>query len=85
MDIVSYADDSTLSSFSKDPIVLKAKIDDQYQRISKYMAMNKLKLNSDKTHLMIMRTAPVIKYKSILLKQRPLSQQNTLGLPISRY
>ena len=33
--IVSYADDSTLSSFSKDPIVLKAKIDEQYQRISK--------------------------------------------------
>ena len=40
---------------------MKEKIDEQYQRISKYMAMNKLKLNSDKTHLMILRTAEMHK------------------------
>ena len=55
--IVCHADDATLSAYSKDPAVLKTKLDEHYELIAKYMAMNKLKLNSEKTHLMIMRTA----------------------------
>lgn len=54
--LVCYADDSTLWLQDKDPIVLKNMIDAKYQLVAEYMAMNKLKLNSSKTHLMIIRT-----------------------------
>ena len=52
--ICCFADDSTFSKSGKDPEVLKAAIDQKYQDISDYMASNKLVLNSDKTHLLVM-------------------------------
>ena len=55
--VVCYADDSTLSLSHKNPIVLKEMIDQKYQIISQYMANNRLKLNSSKTHLMVLNTS----------------------------
>ena len=41
----------------KDPIELSEGIKEKYGRISDYMSKNKLVLNSDKTHLLIMTSA----------------------------
>ena len=54
--IVCYADDSTVSLHHSDPSILKRMVDEKYQIIAEYMAMNKLKLNSSKTHLLVLRT-----------------------------
>ena len=50
--IVCYADDSTLSVSNKDPTILSQLLSALYARISNYMAINLLKLNSAKTHLL---------------------------------
>ena len=55
--ICCYADDSTYSKSSNDPEKLKEEIDSKYQDISNYMAKNKLILNNDKTHLLIMTSS----------------------------
>ena len=52
--ICCFADDSTLSISSKDPALFQEDINSKYKVISDYMAMNKLFLNSDKTHIMVM-------------------------------
>ena len=49
-----FADDSTYTKSSKDPTQLKAEIDMKYQDIADYMSRNKLVLNTDKTHLLVM-------------------------------
>ena len=54
--LVCFADDSSYSKSSKDTKKIKNELDDKYQDISNYMAMNKLVLNSDKTHLLVMCT-----------------------------
>ena len=51
-----FADDSSYSKSDKDPQILKYDIDQKYKQIANYMSMNKLALNSDKTHLMIICT-----------------------------
>ena len=52
--ICCFADDSTFSVSDKDPNVLQDSINSKFKIIADYMAMNKLFLNSDKTHLLIM-------------------------------
>ena len=52
--VCCYADDSTLSVSNTNPELLQIDINTKYKQISDYMAMNKLFLNSDKTHLLIM-------------------------------
>ena len=54
--VVCYADDSTLSLHDKDSLVLKSLVDEKYKEVAEYMAINKLKLNTSKTHLIILRT-----------------------------
>ena len=54
--IVCYADDSTVSISHKDPNILNDLVDQSYYKVARYMADNKLKLNSSKTHLMILQT-----------------------------
>ena len=46
----------TFTKSGKDPAKLQAEIKETYQKISDYMSLNKLVLNSDKTHLMVMAT-----------------------------
>ena len=50
-------DDSTLSLSHKDPQTLQGAIKNKYRVIAEYMSRNKLILNSDKTHLLIMSSA----------------------------
>ena len=54
-----FADDSTYTKSNKDPNELKQEIETKYQEIASYMSRNKLVLNTDKTHLLVMasRTA----------------------------
>ena len=49
-----YADDSTFTLSNSDVGKLNEEIDDKYKLIADYMTRNKLILNSDKTHLLIM-------------------------------
>ena len=53
---VCYVDDSTFSHGEQDPAVLSQKLTQQYDRISDYMAANRLVINGDKTHLVVMGT-----------------------------
>ena len=59
--ICSFADDSTYSKSGKDMNKLKDDIDDKFKEISNYMAKNKLVLNSDKTHLLVMTSSQMHK------------------------
>ena len=54
--ICCFADDSTYTKSDKDPEVVQTVINQKYSKISDYMAKNRLVLNSDKTHLMVMAT-----------------------------
>ena len=55
--VCTFADDSTLSLSNKDPEALRGAIKNKYKAISEYMSQNKLILNSDKTHLLIMSSS----------------------------
>ena len=48
-----FADDST---HSRDQDDLKQKLNDKYDVLAQYMGNNKLKMNDEKTHLLIMAT-----------------------------
>ena len=52
--ITCFADDSSISKSNTDPALLNIELKEKYQEISDYMACNKLVLNSDKTHLLVM-------------------------------
>ena len=52
--ISCFADDSSFSKSNKNPTVLNEEIKEKYSEISEYMAANRLVLNSDKTHLLVM-------------------------------
>ena len=60
--ICCYADDSTFTISDKDPMILKEKIDGQYQVLAKYMTNNRLILNSDKTHLLVMTSSTMHRF-----------------------
>ena len=49
-----YVDDSTYSHGEEDPEALSNNLSEQYSKISAYMAANKLVINGDKTHLVVM-------------------------------
>ena len=52
-----YADDTTYSCSDPDPTMLSGKLSTKFEIISHFMVCNKLKLNDDKTHLMVMTTS----------------------------
>ena len=52
-----YADDTTYSCSDSDPTLLSEKLDEKFRIIADFMVSNKLKLNDDKTHLMVMTTS----------------------------
>ena len=52
-----YADDTTYSCSDSDPAQLSEKLSVKFSAISNFMINNKLKLNDDKTHLMVMTTS----------------------------
>ena len=51
-----YADDSSFSCASTSLDIIETKLTDDYNTIATFMNNNKLKLNSDKTHLMLLAT-----------------------------
>ena len=53
---VCYVDDCTYSHGDKDPAILSETLSAQYKKISNYMAANKLVINADKEHLVVMGT-----------------------------
>ena len=55
--ICAFADDSTFSISRNDPLELEEAIKEKYHDIADYMAANRLSLNPDKTHLMIMASS----------------------------
>ena len=59
-----YADDTTYSCSDSDPAVLSQKLSAKFTAISEFMLSNKLKLNDDKTHIMVMTTSQARKKKN---------------------
>ena len=59
--LTMYADDTTLYVCGVDNRVLQGKIQEDLDRISVWLAQNKLRLNIDKTHFMILGTQQRIK------------------------
>ena len=51
-----FADDSTYSVSSRDQDTLEEKLNERYNMLAEYMTNNKLKLNDEKTHLIVMTT-----------------------------
>ena len=58
-----YVDDCTFSFGHFDPAKLSEKLTAQYKIIAEYMAANKLVINSDKTHLVVMGTKATAKHR----------------------
>ena len=52
--LVNYVDDGTYSFASRDPVVLSNTLTDKYNLIRNYMESNRLVINADKTHLVVM-------------------------------
>ena len=52
--LVTYVDDSTCTVVHKDPSTLSDALSDKYKVIEEYMTSNKLVINGDKTHLVVM-------------------------------
>ena len=55
--ICSFADDSTLACFNTDHTSLSLQLTESYNKIRKYMEENKLKINDDKTHLVVITSS----------------------------
>ena len=55
--VTCYADDTTYSCSSSDPDILSAKLTAKYKVMSQFLVNNRLKLNDDKTHLMVLTTS----------------------------
>ena len=54
--ICCYADDTTFTTTDTDPVTLTTKLTDKYKVIAQFMVTIRLKLNDDKTHLLVMNT-----------------------------
>ena len=59
--ICCYADDTTFTKSAKDPLIVKKEIEVKYKELSEYMSNNKLCINSDKTHLLVMTSSKMHK------------------------
>ena len=51
-----YADDSTYTAVGNDPVELSDKLSQKYAVLAEFLTSNKLKVNDDKTHLLVMST-----------------------------
>ena len=54
--IVCFSDDTTLTTSVFDAASLSSKLTEKYKIIAQFMVNNQLKLNDDKTHLLVMST-----------------------------
>ena len=51
-----YADDSTITVTGKDPAELTEKLSNKYNVVADFLTNNRLKVNDEKTHLLVMTT-----------------------------
>ena len=65
--ICCYADDSTFTISDPDPGTLTTKLSEKYKNIAEFMVNNRLKLNDDKTHLLVMNTGKSEKSDQVCL------------------
>ena len=82
-----FADDSTYSVASQDQNTLTEKLNDRYTILADYMNNNRLKLNDDKTHLLIMTTQQKQKIVNIDVQIdtpteviKPIKSEKLLGI-----
>ena len=54
--VAVYADDSTYTASDTDQVRLSEKLSEKFEVMADYLTANRLKVNSDKTHLMVMTT-----------------------------
>ena len=54
--VCCYADDSTYTAVGNDPVELSDKLSQKYAVLADFLTSNKLKVNDDKTHLLVMST-----------------------------
>ena len=55
--LVVYADDSTVTITDTDAPRLSPKLTETYDAVARYFSANKLKVNDDKNHLLVMTTS----------------------------
>ena len=83
-----YVDDSTYSFSSSDPVQLSEKLSEQYVKIADYMGDNKLVINDDKTHLLVMGgqkfkdVRPLVNINTGTVIVKPVETEKLLGLNI---
>ena len=75
-----YVDDSTYTFASPDPALLSSKLTEQYRLLADYMANNKLVINDDKTHLLVMGT----RKHAALRKQVYVDTGTVRVIPVSK-
>ena len=86
---VCYVDDSTYCLASPDPAALSRGLTNQYKSISNYMAANKLVINDEKTHLLVLGTKAMKEKKDMVTLQAgkhtilPSRQEKLLGCNVS--
>ena len=87
---VCYVDDGTFSVGHKDSSILSQKLSEQYSIIADYMNANKLVINADKTHLVVMGTKATAAHRDyVKLEAGPLiitpnTTEKLLGCQISQ-
>ena len=87
---VCYVDDCTFSYAHSEPGQLSMKLTEQYKIIADYMTANKLVINSDKTHLVVMGTKATVKHRGEVRIQadqhsiRPSRTEKLLGGQVSQ-
>jgi hypothetical protein len=86
---VCYVDDGTYSFGCSDPVQLSNTLTSQYNKISKYMVANKLVINDDKTHLVVMAKQGQVRTRELVSLQAgehtilPIRTTKLLGAHIS--
>ena len=81
-------DDSTYMFSSADPTVLTDKLSEQYRRLSRYMGDNRLVINDDKTHLLVMGTPRFVEARKEVrietgtVTVNPVKTEKLLGINI---
>jgi hypothetical protein len=90
--ICCYADDTTLTCIESRPAALSNKLTEKFKIIAEFMRNNRLKLNDEKTHLMVMDTGQsrvraqasrMVEIRTPTDTIRPSSNEKLLGCWIS--
>ena len=73
---------------SSDPAILSEKLSGQYSKLADYMGNNKLVINDDKTHLLVMETPKYFEKRKLVsintgtVVVQPIETEKLLGINI---